>query len=115
MRENDTPSPWSIFWGILIVLVIIFGIDWAVTGEQFFLYKVFAPAQAQVQRDTFEHSKAYNDSMIQELDHDYMEYKKADKDGKAAIKSVVLHTYASYNDQNLPDYLKQFMTELRSQ
>ena len=52
---------------IIAFFVLMFGLTWAVQGNDFFMYKVFAPKYEQVRRTTFEQSKAYNQGMVQEL------------------------------------------------
>ena len=51
----------------VLAIILLLGLGWLVTGNDFFLFKVFAPKYEQVRRETFEQSKAYNQGMIQEL------------------------------------------------
>jgi hypothetical protein len=96
---------------IALGLVIV----WGVQGNDFFMYKYFAPKYEDVRRETFEHSRAYNQGMIQELENMYLSYQTADDSHKKALSSVVIHRYADYNDTNLPNHLRQFVASLRSQ
>lgn len=83
-------------------------------GEDFFLFRMFAPKYEAVRRETFEQSKAYNQGQTQQLARYYDEYSHADKGHKDAIRSIVLHEFADYDDSKLPSYLQQFLTSLRS-
>lgn len=99
----------------IIALGAILGLTWLVQGNDFFMYKVFAPKYEAVRRDTFEQSKAYNQGMIQELQNMQFQYVQADADGKAALADVILHRAADYNmnDPRVPSDLRRFVEELR--
>lgn len=101
-----------VVYGLLGLLGIL-GVIWAVQGNSFFLYKAFAPAQEQARREVFKESQAYNDGMANEIDAAYLQYQKADAEGKGAIRSVVLRRVASYDVSRLPDYLQRFINDLR--
>lgn len=96
---------------ILIVAglaIAIFG----VTGYQLFLQGFFAPKFENVRRQTFENSQSYNDGMIQQLNSYYLEYQKADKDQKEAMRSVIAHQYAGYPQDRLPAHLRSFVSSI---
>ena len=97
-------------------VLVLTGLGWVVQGNDFFLYKTFAPKYEQVRRETFEQSKAYNQGMVQELQNMQFEYIKADEAHKAALASVILHRAADFNmsDSRVPSDLRQFVAELKS-
>ena|SRR3990167_5257410 len=95
-------------------LVLILGIIWVAQGNNFFLYKVFAPAYEQVRRETFEQSKAYNQGMIQEIQNMQFEYIKASPEHKEALASLILHRAADYDESKLPSDLRAFIGELKN-
>ncbi|MBP2653332.1 MAG: hypothetical protein H6Q73_901 [Firmicutes bacterium] len=101
------------FLNIIMVLFVICCITWVIQGNDFFLYKTFAPAQEQVRRETFEQSKAYNQGMIQELQNMQFEYIKATDSQKDALAAIILHRAADYDMDNLPTDLRQFIQKLR--
>lgn len=86
---------------------------WAVQGNQFFLYKVFAPAEEQVRREVFEQSKAYNQGMSQEIGAMQFEYIKATPSQQDALASVILHRVADYDLSRFPADLRQFVEQLK--
>ena len=94
------------------VVVLIF--VWMMQGNDFFLYRVFAPKYEQTRREVFEQSKAFNQGMAQEIDAMYLEYQKAPPEHKAALRSVILHRAADYDVERLPPHLRQFINDLRS-
>jgi hypothetical protein len=98
---------------IIGVIVGILAITWIITSNEFFLYKFFAPKQEAVRRHVFEQTKSYNQGMIQELQNMQMEYIKTDKDGKAAMSSIILHRAADYDENRLPTDLRVFISQLK--
>lgn len=97
----------------LLSLIGVLGLGWAFTGNDFFLYKVFAPKYEAVRRETFEQSKAYNQGMIQELQSMQFQYEQASDEHKEALASIILHRCADYDDAQMPSDLRSFITKLR--
>lgn len=97
----------------LLILVLLVGLIWLFQGNDFFMYKIFAPKYEQVRRETFEQSKAYNQGMVQELENMYLKYQEATPEHKSALKSVILHRMADYPEDKLPNYLRNFVQELK--
>ena len=97
------------------IIVLALGLSWIFTGNDFFLYKVFAPKQEQVRREVFEQSKAFNQGMIQELQNMQFEYVKATPEQKAALASIILHRAADFdlNQPQVPADLRQFIEQLK--
>lgn len=86
-------------------LLGIFLIAWMVQGNDFFMYKVFAPAQEQVRHDVFKHSQAYTDGMVQDLQRYMLEYQKASPEHKIALKTVIIRESAKVDEKYLPSDL----------
>lgn len=103
----------KIFACVVLVIVSLFGGAWLVQGNDFFMYKVFAPKYEAVRRETFEQSKAYNQSMVQEIQNMQFEYVKADDGHKAALAAIILHRVADYDESKLPANLRSFVSGLR--
>ena len=104
---------------ILIVIIVgfilfILGLSWVVQGNDFFMYKVFAPKQEAVRREVFEETKSYNQGMVQELQNMQFEYIKASPSQKEALASIILHRAADYPEDRLPVDLKYFIQSLRT-
>ena len=101
----------------VLVISVLFGLAWAAEGNNFFMYKFFAPKQEAVRREVFEKSKAYNQGMVQELENMQFDYtKEKDPDAKAALRSVILHRASGYNmdDPSVPKSLITFISELKT-
>jgi hypothetical protein len=100
--------------GVLFLLAI-FAIAWAVQGNEFFMYKVFAPAQEQVRHDVFKKSQAYTDGMVRDLRRYKMEYDKADPGHKAALKQIIITESDKVDAQYLPSDLIIFIDRLKNE
>jgi hypothetical protein len=97
-------------------IALMFGLTWAAQGNDFFLYKYFAPKQEAVRRQVFENSRAFNQGMVQELEN--MQYKyiqEKDPDTKAALADIILHRASGYNmdDPSVSSDLRGFIRKLR--
>ena len=114
---EDNPTPTKLIVSIAFgLLVFILAATWAVQGNDFFIYKVFAAKQEDARRETFEHSKAFIDGNIQELRSAQLDYGKAkDKDEKRAIRAIILRRLDSMDQSKLPPDLASFVDQLRSQ
>lgn len=100
---------------IFAVIVLILGLTWLGQGNDFFMYKVFAPRYEQVRRQTFEQTKSYNQGMIQELQNMQFDYAKADAEHRSALASIILRRAADF-DLNQPQVsaeLRHFVEQLR--
>lgn len=96
-----------------LFLVAILGLTWLFQGNDFFLYKAFAPKYEDVRRETFEHSKAFNQGMIQELQNMQFQYEQASPEHKQALASVILHRAADYDESKMPADLRSFVQGLK--
>jgi len=97
----------------VLILVGMLALIWVVRGNDFFLYRTFAPKYEQVRRDTFEQSKAYRQGMVQELQNMQFEYAKAAPAQRDALASVILHRAADVDEGVMPADLRSFVAQLR--
>lgn len=100
---------------IVISLLLIFGITWAVQGNNFFMYKMFAPKVEQVRYDVFKNSQSYNDGIAQELQQLQLEYIKGSVEQRAAIGTMVLHKVAGYKMERLDKSLQNFINTIKQE
>ncbi|MDO8582637.1 MAG: hypothetical protein Q7R63_01455 [bacterium] len=94
-------------------IVLMLGLGWLAQGNDFFMYKFFAPKQEAVRREVFEESKAFNQGMIQELQNMQFEYMKAGEKEKDALASIILHRAADYDESKMPADLRDFIRDLK--
>lgn len=100
MSENsdNSYSVGRIVGLVVVFLVVILAVGWIATGNDFFMYKFFAPRQVEVQREVFEGSRAFNQGMVQELENMQFEYvKEKDPKAKEALAAIILHRASGYN------------------
>jgi hypothetical protein len=118
MRDARRETTWTIFHWIpvvFIVLVILLGLGWFVQGNDFFMYKFFAPKQEQVRHDVFKNTQAYTDGMVQELQQYMLEYDKANPGHKAALKTVIIRESTKVDEKYLPSDVRDFINRLKTE
>ena len=101
----------AVVGSIAALFVGILALSWIVTGNQFFLYKVFAPATEAVRRETFEQSKARRQGLEQELQNMQFQYEQASPEHRVALRSIILRRTADV-DWELPSHLSTFINQL---
>jgi len=102
----------------LLFLVVVMALGWVVQGNDFFMYKFWAPKQEQVRRQVFEQTRSFNQSMVQELENMEAEYvREKDPQAKAALASIILHRASGYNleDPIVPPDLRSFIAKLKQE
>lgn len=100
----------------LLALMIVLGLGWIAEGNDFFMYKFFAPRQEAVRRQVFEQTRSFNAGMIQELENMQFQYsQQKDAATKAALRSIILHRASGYNleDPDVPNSLREFISRLK--
>lgn len=101
-----------VLMGIAAVIAIC-GLTWIFQGNDFLLYRYFAPKEEAVRRTTFEQSKAYNEGVAQELRQAKLDFARAKtREEKQAIASYALHEAGGYDRTKLPPDLADFMVTL---
>lgn len=102
--------------GIVVgVLVVVLVLTWIGQGNDFFMYKFFAPRQVEVQHEVFKNSQAYVDGMVQNLQQYMLEYQKAEKEHKDALKTVIIRESGKIDEKYLPSDLRAFIHKLKSE
>jgi hypothetical protein len=103
------------FVAFICFLAVMLGLSWVIQGNDFFLYRYFAPKVVAVQRQVFEQSYSYNSGMARDLQNARLEYIKATPEEQAAIASVILQRFAGYDETQLPLDDRAFLEQLRNQ
>lgn len=100
---------------ILGVILGLLALTWLVQGNDFFMYKFWAPKYEDVRRDVFENTKSYRQGMVQEIRKAQKEYASADTQAKKdAIASYILHSTADFPEDAMPSDIRGFMSEIRT-
>lgn len=101
-------------WYAILALVVITALAWLSMGNEFFLYKFFAPKRAAVERQIYKETPSYVDGNSQELSDMQTEYLKSkDKAEKSILASAWLHKADGYGYDKLPSNLKAFYDKLK--
>jgi hypothetical protein len=98
----------------VLLLGFILGLTWIIQGNDFFIYKAFAPKYEDARRETFEHSKAYRQGMIQDLENLHVEYIQANTEQRKALSGIILHRAADFKGP-MPLDLSGFLNDLKSE
>jgi len=117
MREVRREATWTIFhWipTVILILIVLMGLGWFVQGNEFFMYKFWAPKQEQVRREVFEQTKSYKQGTIQNLRRMQEEYVRADDAHKDSLSSIILHTADDVPEVEMPNDLKAFIGQLKT-
>ena len=113
--EDGIPVGKIVKW-CLVAFVGFIALGWLTMGNNFFMYKFFAPKQEAVRREVFEQTRSFNQGMVQELQNMQFEYvKTADTNAKSSLASIILHRAAGYNlsDPIVPAELRSFIEQLK--
>lgn len=101
-----------VFVTVLSIVFLIglgFTLDYA--GLQWFRF--IEPQKEDARHEVFKKTRAYNEAKLQELVKLKYEYERADKAGKEAIANVIRHTFAEYDENQLPEELKKFVKKIK--
>lgn len=90
-------------------LLLVFGIGWAVRGNELLSNRFFAPKEEEVRRETFEASKAYQSGIAQEIQAMQFEYETASPEHKEALASIIKRRAVG---ATLPHDLQAFVNSL---
>ena len=98
----------------LFAIIAVVGVTWVAQGDQFFLYKVFAPLNESVRRDTMLQSRAYSEATARELFRLKIQYEEAKTDDeRQTIKAMVRQEYGAIDIHLLPSELQAFVVSSR--
>lgn len=96
----------------IAVVVIATLLGWLVRGNDFFMYKLFAPLYEEARRETFEQSKAFKDGANQNLWALRLEYEKASPELKPSVAHLIRAQAAGVNRDSLDPELRLFLEQL---
>lgn len=112
-NSNGKSEVLAVILMCLAGVVAFLGLIWVIQGNDFFLYKTFAPKYEQVRRETFEQTKSYNQGMVQNLQKMQFEYLQATPEKQETLAPIILATVADYDAKKLPPDLYAFVQGLR--
>ena len=78
-------------------------------------HKYFAPKYAAVDREVFEQTKSYNDSMARDLEDMRMQYVQATKEQKEVLRATILHRFSVYPVEKMQPQIREFYQQLQAE
>lgn len=98
-----------------IIVLIVFGsfIDWVATGNDFFMYKFWAPKYEDVRRDTYTHTQSYRQGSVQRLATLCNQIETAEPNQKVMLNNVIAQEFAEWSSQDVPAYLRSCLSTAR--
>lgn len=78
---------------IILFFAVMFGLQYIGLIN----YKFFAPKYQNAQREVFENTQSFTEGKRQDLIKYYHEWINSDKDGKSALKELVIEDFANYD------------------
>lgn len=100
---------------VIGIIVTILGLVWVLQGNDFFMYKFFAPKYEEARRQVFENTPSYKWGMLQELQNMQFKYEQATLEQKEALAAIILRRANQYGEERLPADLYAFVKELKTQ
>jgi hypothetical protein len=99
---------------ILLVLLVMFGLGWAIQGNSFFMYKYFAPKQAQVQREVFVQTQSFKQGVINEISGYQRDYLDGTKTQKKALGTQIIRISRQIPITDFPQDLQDFIAQVKN-
>lgn len=105
----------QIVLAFIVLVIFVTGFGWFVMGNDLAMQSFFKPKQEEIKRKTFEESKEYQHSTIQELYKMQTEYLKSnDTDFKNALAKRALYLVSEFDKNNLPDDLRDWIMSIET-
>ncbi len=99
---------------VLAVLVGVLALTWLLQGNDWFMYKFWAPKYEAVRRQTYEQTKSFRQGSIQRLGTLCTQVTEADDEHKPMLRDVISHEFAEWGTADVPAYLQPCLTEARA-
>ena len=116
-KEVQSNAFWTaprVFLGLVLFLVMAYGLGFLATGGELAIYKFWAPKQENVRRQVFENTQSYVQGKIEYLTRLEYQYKTAETpDSKGALKSLIISEASNIDNDKLPPELQSFIRGLK--
>lgn len=104
----------AITGAVLAGSLFLLGATWVFQGNDFFLYRYFAPKYEGVRRDVMIESRAYTEATTRRLYDLQRQLTQAKSDDeKAAIRAMARHEVRAFDVSRLPPDLRSFAQQVR--
>lgn len=106
----------QVFGVILLVIVLAYGLGFAMTGGDLAIYSFWAPKQANAERRVFEHTQSYVEGKIEFIAKSEREYKEATSEQeKDALRTLILDEASTIDNSLLPASEQNFISQLKGE
>lgn len=91
----------------------VMALGWIFQGNDWFMYRFFAPRYEQVRRQTYEQTKSYRQGSVQRLNTLCTQASEADEDHRGMVNDVIAQEFAEWDSADVPAYLRQCLSSAR--
>jgi hypothetical protein len=96
------------------VVVGLLALSWVTQGNDWFMYKFWAPKYEDVRRETYEHTKSYRQGSAQRLGTLCTQVAAADDGHKSMLNDVISHEFVEWNMDDVPEHLQACLRSARA-
>ena len=106
----------TLFKGWAVVMLVLAVVVFSIGGLSLAVKGTFLPWEESIRREVFEETKSYVHGTIRDLENLRLEYSRAENEGhKNVLRSTILHRIATFDQDKLPDDLRVFVENLRTE
>lgn len=100
---------------VVLALLAILALSWLAQGNDWFMYKFWAPKYEKVRRETYEQTKSYKQGSVQRLNELCRQVSTADEGHKPMLNDIISHEFAEWDANDVPQYLRPCLADARAQ
>ncbi len=116
-REAQRETFWSIprvFLVLLVVVGMMYGLGFLMTGGDLAIYRFWAPKQENAKREVFENTQSYVQGKTEYIGRLRYQYLAAEPNSaqQASLRMLILSEASTIDNDKLPYSLKAFVQQL---
>lgn len=115
-RTVERDSYWSlprIIIGLLVIVILFYGIGFLATGGDLAIYRFWAPKRANAERQVFEQTQSYVQGKVDYLSRLRMQYQNATGPQKESLRQLIVSEASTVDNNKLPLDLQGFIANLK--
>jgi hypothetical protein len=115
-REVQREAYWSlprVAVGMLIAMVVLYGLGFLATGGDLAIYKFWAPKQENAKRQVFENTQGYVQGKTEYINNLRLDYELATGPQKEVLRRTILTEASTVDNSKLPEDLQLFISSLK--
>src|SRR5580698_1812119 len=105
-REVQREAYWSlprVAVGMLIAMVVLYGLGFLATGGDLAIYKFWAPKQENAKRQVFENTQGYVQGKTEYINNLRLDYELATGPQKEVLRRTILTEASTVDNSKLPE------------